>query len=292
MELEHQGRGVAFAEHRAAVVLQHGSVAEAGEVLAQALKTGGQFVLGRNIRQGVAELPNAIVQRGAVGGLGGGVGAESDAGRAARIGRALAGQIADVRVAGAEVHPGRLNAGHLAEEPRQRAGFALPLGKVDLRGRHIDAGGDGFLLGEISGFVGAGAVLQGGALLGQVLGGLLVCLVGGQPELPPDLLVIVFHRQGRATGHHLHAASADVDEEEVGVVELVIAHAHLDDEPAAAAGTAAVQGAETGRHAGRFGIDDAIGDEVRLFEVLDGELLHGARHFVAHGLHDHVVLGV
>src|ERR1039458_3479605 len=44
--------------------------------------------------------------------------------------------------------------------------------------------------------------------------------------------------------------------------------------------------------AGAFGIHHAVGDEVGLFEILDGELLHGTGHLIAHGLHHDIVLGM
>src|ERR1039457_2602089 len=114
-------------------------------------------------------------------------------GFAPHVGGALAGQVAAVGIAGVETHRGSVNRGHLAEERRKRARLALPFGKVDLGGRQFVAGSDGLFLAEIVGLVGASAVLQRSAFLRQILDGLLVHGVGGQPELAPQFLVVVFH---------------------------------------------------------------------------------------------------
>ena len=117
-EPDHLGRGIAFGQHRAAVVCQGGSVAEIGEVFAQAAYARSQLVLGRNLRQRAALEPDEIVEHGSIGGLGGGAHIEGEAGFAARVGRALAGQITGIRIDGVEHHRGRLNSGHLAEKRR------------------------------------------------------------------------------------------------------------------------------------------------------------------------------
>src|ERR1019366_8395422 len=100
------------------VARQSRSVAEIGEVFARLLDARSQLVLGGNLRQGAAMIPEEIVEHGSVGGLGGGTRVEGEAGFAARVGRALAGQIAGIRIAGAEAYRGGVNGGHLAEESR------------------------------------------------------------------------------------------------------------------------------------------------------------------------------
>ena len=154
----------------------------------------------------------------------------------------------------------------LAEHGRKFADQLFRRGGVDVQARRLLRGLGRRLAAIIVGAVGARLVFQRGFLFRELLDGLLVGAVGGEPELAAQLGVVVIERQLVREGK----TAKEITGQEIGLIELGTADAQLDSGHAAARAGAVAgdDAAKTRAHARVGALEDAVGGEVGRGEVL------------------------
>ena len=284
-------RRSALCQNRAVVALNFRRRPQILEALAERTHARRQRVTVRQPIERLRVKRRRILKRSAVRGLRVGVGVEGYARFLARVPRALAVHVAHIGIYRGKTDARSIDVRHGTEKRGKVARLGLPLCAIHVNGRSRDGGLCGSFLGEVGNSVGVDLVFESRAFLGKVLDGFLVGGVGYEPDLPPQLVVIVVERQfrGAVEGLH-HAGHVEGEGKEVCVVELVATHADFHGDAPPASLIAGVERAEAGRNACAFRIDHAIGDEVGLLKIFELQLLHGAIEFVVHGLHHDVVL--
>src|SRR5438552_878254 len=103
----------------------------------------------------------------------------------------------------------------------ERSHQSFCLRAVHLGRRHLVSDGCGFLSGEVGNILPARLDLEGRPLPGEIFERVLVSGVRGQPDLSPDLLVIVLQRKRHAArrhADHTRASQAEAHGNKIRVV--------------------------------------------------------------------------
>ena len=146
---------------------------------------------------------------------------------------------------------------------------------------------------EVGNFLDPRLVLKTGALLGEAVDGLLVGAVGGQPDLPPQLLVVVPQRKRHGKPLSDHPGTQPPEIRKIGVVEVVVSNPQLHRQASVAAPSAAAeQSTQNGRATPAFGFANPVGHVVGPVHLLQLQPFHGPTHLVPQGLHQQVFLGL